>query len=55
MIIVNDIFSLAYTRHSCVSVLELQQNNLCNPEAYLEHFQASKMKYFAKIVNTESC
>ena len=36
MIIVNTIISLAYIKRSCVSLLEPQQKNLSNPEAYLE-------------------
>ena len=52
MIIVNTIIiSLAYIKHSRVSLLEQKQNNLSNPEAYSELCQTSKMKCFAKIVN----
>ena len=34
-----------------VFLLEPQQNNLSNPEAYSEPCQTSKMEFFAKIVN----
>ena len=38
--------------HHCrVSLLELWQNYLSNPEAYSEPCQTSKMKCFAEIVN----
>ena len=37
---------------SCVSLLEPQQNNLSNLEAYSEHCQTSKIEHFAKVVNT---
>ena len=36
---------------SHVSLLESQQNNLSNSEAYLEPYQTFKMEHFAKIVN----
>ena len=49
--LVNAIISLAYIKRSPVSLLELRQNNLGNPEAYSELFQTSKMKCFAKVVN----
>ena len=35
-----------------ISLLEPAQNNLSNPEAYLEPCQTSKMDCFAKIVNS---
>ena len=51
MIIVNTIISLAYIKRSRVSLLEPQQNNLSNPEAYSKLCETSKMKCFEKIVN----
>ena len=39
-------------QRSHVSLLELWQNNLSNPETYSEHWQTSKMECFAKIVNS---
>ena len=51
MIIVNAIISLAYVERSPVFLLEPRQNNLCNPESYLELCQTSKMKCFTKVVN----
>ena len=39
------------TMISLVSLLELRQSNLSNPEAYAKPCQTSNMEYFAKIVN----
>ena len=49
---VNTIISLICSKYSSVSLLEPGQNNLSNPETYLEPCQASKMDCFAKIVNS---
>ena len=43
-----DIISLAYIKHSYVSLLEPWQNNLRNPDAHSEPCQTYKMKCFAK-------
>ena len=43
--------SLAFIKFSKVSLLERQQNNLGNPEVYLEPCDAPKMEYFVKTVN----
>ena len=48
---VNTIISLAFIKFSKVSLLEWQQNNLSNPELYLEPCDAPKMEYFVKTVN----
>ena len=48
---VNTIISLIYSKYSLASLLEPEQNNLSNPEAYSELWQTSKLEYFAKIVN----
>ena len=48
---VNTISSLAYSKRSCVSLVELLQKDLSNPEAYSEPCQTPKIKYFAKIIN----
>ena len=45
---VNTIISLAY---NSISLLEPQQSNLSNKEAYLEPCQTSKIKCFAKMIN----
>ena len=49
---VNTIISLYCSKYSCVSLLEPGQNNLGNPEAYLEPCLTSKMDCFAKIVTS---
>ena len=36
---------------SCESLLEPQQSNFCNPEAYSEPCQTAEMECFAKIGN----
>ena len=46
----NTIISLAYIC-SRGSLLEPRQNNLSNPEVYLEPYQTSNMGFLAKIVN----
>ena len=51
MITVNAIISLAYIKRARVSLLEPQQNNLCNPEAYSELCKTSKLECFAKIIH----
>ena len=43
--------SMAYVKRSHVSLLELWQKNVNNPEAYSEPSQTSKMECFVKIVN----
>ena len=48
---VNTIISLIYSKYSCVSLLELWQNNLSKPETYSELCQTSEMECFAKTVN----
>ena len=48
MIIVNTIISLTYSKRFLVSILEPQQNNLSNQEAYSELCQTSKMTCFSK-------
>ena len=35
-------------QHSRLSLSESQQNNFCNPEAYSETCQTSKIKFFAQ-------
>ena len=40
--------SLACIKHSSVSLLEPQQNNLSNPEAYSGPCQTSKMRVFCR-------
>ena len=46
------IISLAYIKCYYVSLLEPRQNNLSNPETYLEPCKTSKVEHFAKIVNS---
>ena len=48
---VNAIISLAFIKFSKVFLLEPQQNNLSNPEVYLEPCHAPKMEHFVKAVN----
>ena len=42
--------SLSLESITLVSLLELRQSNLSNPETYSKPYQTSNMKYFAKIV-----
>ena len=49
---VNTVISLIKTKYSGVNLLEPQQSNLSNPEAYSEPCHTYKMECFAKIVNS---
>ena len=48
---VNTIISLAYIKHFSVFLLELQQNNLSNPDVYSEPCQTSKMECLVNSYN----
>ena len=47
---VNTIISLVYIKRSCVSLLEPQQNNFSNSQAYPEPCQTTKMECFARLL-----
>ena len=46
---------MEYIKRSHVSLLELSQNNINNPEAYSKPGQTSKTKCFAKITVNHFC